>query len=118
MACRPPRLRSRRGGAAAAARRTCLPRREEGARSARLDGGRRSQGRGAGWPWRGWFGRSGLEDWPEQLDRYREDDRGVLLGADLNQGLQKTELQRSLLGPDDLRPTRERLCSLELAVGG
>jgi hypothetical protein len=53
----------------------------------------------------------------EQVERQREDDRRVLVGADLQQGLQVAQLQRRRLAADDRGRAGELLGGLVLAFG-
>ena len=53
----------------------------------------------------------------EDVQRQREDDRGALVGPDLEQRLQVAQLQRGRLAAEDRRGVGELLRRLELALG-
>ena len=54
----------------------------------------------------------------QQVDREREDDRRVLVHADVDQRLQVAELERRRVAAEDLGRLGQLLRRLELAVGG
>src|SRR2546421_5936098 len=111
MACRPPRWpRSRRESESAGPGRRW--RRERSGRSA----GRGPLARqSAALP--GSLPPLGLEDRPDQIQRDRKDDGGVLLDPDLDQRLEEAKLQGALLGGDHLGRVGQGLRGLELTVG-
>ena len=62
----------------------------------------------------GAVGRRTLEERLEQVEREGEDDRGALLGADLQQRLQVAQLQRGRFAADACRGARELLRGRQL----
>ena len=58
-----------------------------------------------------------IEEGLDDVDRHREDNGGVLFGADLGQGLQVAQLHGGRNAGKDLRGVDERLRSLELSLG-
>src|SRR5215469_3929468 len=59
---------------------------------------------------------SSLPEVVQNVDRQREDDRGVLLRADLRQGLEIPELQRNRLGGNGGSGIGQRLRSLKFPL--
>src|ERR687890_103402 len=66
----------------------------------------------------GWFCRGGAFEEAEELDREGQDQGRVLLGRDLDHGLQQAQLQRGRVVGHDRRRLGQLLRRLELPVRG